>query len=107
MESPDVESLISMVQDLTKELDNYVSGSSKRSEAVSHILNVCEQIRTKEIDGTVHYWLGVIEQHAKRIGSSGTRRGTVGYFPASEAYSGIRLRVGIHSLRTQVMNGTR
>jgi hypothetical protein len=107
MEPPDANGIISMVQDLNKELDSYLSGSSKRAEAVSHILNVCKQIRTKEIDGTVHYWLGIIEQNARRIGNASTRRRTAGYFPASEAYSGIRLRLGIHSLRTQVMKGAR
>ena len=107
MESLDTDSLISMVQHLNKELDSYLSGSSKRSEAVSHILNLCMQIRAKEIDGTLDYWLGIIEQNARRIGNASTRRRTAGYFPASKAYSGIRLRLGIHSLRTQVTKGAR
>jgi len=103
MQSPTADGLIGMVQDLTKELDNYLSRSSEPAEAVAHILNLCKQMRAMEINGTVHYWLGVIEQHARRIASPGTGPRTVGYFPASDAYWGIRLRKDIDSLRSQLM----
>jgi len=103
MESPDVEALLGMVKDLDSALDKCLAGSSKPSEAVPHILETCQQMRAKKITALVHYWLGAIEQHARLIGSPGTRLGTVGHFPASDAYWGIRLRKDIHSLRTQLM----
>ncbi len=104
MESPDVEALLGMVKDLDSALDECSAGSSKPSEAVPHILETCQQMRAKKINSTVHYWLGAIEQHARQIGNPSTRLGTVGYFPASDAYWGIRLRNDIHSLRAQLMS---
>jgi len=103
MESPDVEVLLGMVKDLDSALDRCSAGSSKPFEAVPHILETCQRMRTKQITALVHYWLGAIEQHARQIGSPSTRLGTVGHFPASDAYWGIRLRKDIHSLRTQLM----
>jgi len=107
MESLDVEVLLGMVKDLDMALDRCLADGSQDCEAIPRILETCQQMRAKEITGPIHYWLGAIEQHARRIGNPGARSGTDAHFLPSDAYWRIRLRKDIVSLRTQLVNAAR
>jgi hypothetical protein len=106
MESPDVEVLLSMVKDLDTELGRYLAGSTQACEAVPHILDACKQIRAKEIDGPMHYWVGAIEHHARQIGNPRQQSGDDGLpFAADECVLSIQLLQDIYYLRRQLMGG--
>jgi len=103
MESPDLDVLLGMVKDLDKELDKYLAGSSKPSVAVPHILETCQQMRTKDLSDAVKYWLGAIEHHAAEIANPRQRSGADAHFLASGEFLGIQLLKDIYYLRTQLM----
>jgi len=104
MESPDVEILLGMVKELDKELDRYLAGSAQASEAIPHILEMCQQMRDKEISGPVHYWLGAIEHHARQIAKPRNRIREGEQLLASGDFLGIQLLKDIYYLRTQLMS---
>jgi hypothetical protein len=106
VDSPDVELFLNMVKDLDLELDRCLSGVSKPLEAASLILETCQRMRAKELTGPIHYLLGAIEQHARRISNPSKRPETDRRFLGSDTYWSIRLRKDIRALRGQLM-GTR
>ena len=107
MDSLDIEVLLGMVKDLDMALDGCLADATQAQDAIPRILETCRQMRAKEITGPIHYWLGAIEQHARRIGNPGARSGTDAHFLPSDAYWRIRLRKDIYSLRTQLVNAAR
>jgi len=105
MESPDVEVLLDMVKNLDKELDNYLAGSSAPSEAVPHILETCQQMRTKELSGAVKYCLGKIELHAAEMANARQRSGADAGLLTSGEFLGFKLLKDVYYLRTQLNAG--
>lgn len=104
MDSPDVELFLNMVKDLDLELDKCLSGVSKPLEAAALVLETCQRMRAKELTGPIHYLLGAIEQHARRIGNPSKRPETDTRFFGSDTYWSVRLRNDIHALRGQLMS---
>jgi len=104
MESQEEEVLLSMIKDLDAALDQYLAGSWKASEAMPHILETCQQMRAREVNRAVEYWIGAIEYHAAEVANPHERSGADSHFLASVEYLGIQLLKDIYYLRTQLMN---
>ncbi len=100
--APEAEILLGMVTDLRRELDRYLTGASLPSDAASHILETCKQMRTREMNGALHYWLGAIEYHARQIGNPPKRSGTDGESRAPGSLLGIQLLKDIDHLRAHL-----
>ena len=103
MDSPDLENLLELVKNLDRALDRYLAGAAQPSEAVPHILETCQQMRSKELSEAVKYWLGAIEHHAAEITNPRKRSGGDAPFLASGNFLGLALLKDIYYLRTQLI----
>jgi len=103
MDSPDLENLLELVKNLDRALDRYLAGATQPSEAVPHILETCQQMRSKELSEAVKYWLGAIEHHAAEITNPRKRSGGDAPFLASGNFLGLALLKDIYYLRTQLI----
>lgn len=103
MDSPDLENLLKLVKNLDRALDRYLAGAAQPSEAVPHILETCQQMRSKELSEAVKYWLGAIEHHAAEITNPRKHSGGDAPFLASGNFLGLALLKDIYYLRTQLI----
>lgn len=82
MEPRELELLLRMVENLNRELDRYLTESSLPAEAIPQILNICQHMRAKSLDGAIQYWLGAIERHATEISDPQPPSDEIGSLPS-------------------------
>jgi hypothetical protein len=102
MDSKDVRILLAMVKKVDKELDLYLAGGPQPINAIAEILETCEQMRTRKLDGAVTYSLDAIERYAGEIANPRNRSETDGHFLACSDFLGLRLLKELYKLHTQL-----
>lgn len=70
------------------------------------MLEICRQMRAKELDGAMQYWLGTIERHATEIGNPQKASGDGGRLSSSARLLSTQLLMlkDIHNLRILLTN---
>ena len=102
MDSEDIRILLAMVKRVDRELDRYLAGGPQPIDAIAEILETCEQMRTRTLDGAVTSLLYAIERYAGEIANPRNRSGTDGHFLASSDFLGLRLLKAIYNLHTRL-----
>lgn len=67
MEPPNIQALLTMVDDLDVKLDLYLRGVAEAFEAMPEILDTCRRMRSEGVNSSMRYWIECIEFHASRI----------------------------------------
>lgn len=99
----DIDVLLSMVEDLEAALDRHMAVRTPSYDEIPRILQTCEQMRAKEVNAAVSYWLAAIEQHAAKLTQPAGPTGADGNSFASTDSDRLKLRKGLYLLRSQIM----
>jgi hypothetical protein len=102
MDSEDVRILLALVKKVDREFDRYLAGGPQPIGAIAEILETCEQMRSRKLDGAIAYLLDPIERCASEIANPRNRSGTDGHFLASSDFLGLRLLKEIYNLHSRL-----
>lgn len=106
MESSEFDALLGLAKDLREELDLYLRDTVSSAEAMPRILDMCKQMRAKELSEAAKYWLGAIERHAAEITSRGHRPGSERNLLALSVFLGTQLLMDVHYPRVGTVDGS-
>lgn len=101
MASVDVDALLSMVEHMEVVLDRYLAGSARSSETIAHVLDICQQMRSKKLDAGTRHWLKEIERRVIEIGDA--RAEDDDPSALSKRFLNTQLLQDIHNLRRQIL----
>lgn len=102
MGSSESDVLLDLVKDMHGEIDRYLSDTASSSDAIPRILDMCREMRTKELSEAANYWLGTLERHAAEIASPRPRPGIETHLLTASVFLGAQTLNDIYILRTQL-----
>lgn len=87
------------MKELHVEVERYLTDAGSRLDAVSRILDVCTQMRTKELSESANFWLSALERNAGEISHPRPRPGVERCLLTSSVFLGSQLLKDVYYLR--------
>lgn len=107
MESTELDALLGLMKDLHVEVERYLTDAGSCLDAIPRILDVCTQMRTRELSESANFWLSALERNAGEIFSPRPRPGVERRLLTSSVFLGSQLLKDAYYLRTAQVDNHR